>query len=368
MAPWADRKVNFMMLVLQKLGRKESELAGDAGGGGRSPARSRRRSFGHATPAGPTFESTLKELLQNLEASVTLSHALLVADAVIVDAPLKEQLASTLREASEAKEAAPPWSEAKEVLSRASGRVSAAAGQGRLALDAVLAAMLGLWDEQMVAAALATEAMLHQMFVEADKDHNGRMSFSEFEQLCGTLRHTTFDDKVMLDIYEEAIRLTETLSGEEFIDEVSPAAFARVARAHEMLPPVNVDKFADAILLSMREHEQQSRQDGPTLQLGGGSPSRSPRVRRAVIQTSAKVDDESFDKKQQLVVAVVLALGTWPLSHILGPRAPTAVLSPPRTESTRSVEGRSRCCLLAVPPPHGRLMADALSPHTAGTT
>ena len=46
--------------------------------------------------------------------------------------------------------AAPPKT---EVLSRASGRVSPAAGQGRLALAAVLAAMLGLWDAQLAAAA-----------------------------------------------------------------------------------------------------------------------------------------------------------------------------------------------------------------------
>ena len=293
MAPWADRKVNFMMLVLQKLGRKESELVGGGGGGGGTRGdsfrRSSRRRSSIAERAGPTFESTLKELLQNLEASVTLSHAIAVADAVIVDTPLKEQLGTTLREVSEAN----------------------AAVQGKLPLDAVLAAMLGLWDEQMAAAALQTEALLHEMFMQADKNRNGRMSFSEFESLCASLRHTTFEDNVLLDIYDEAIRLTESLSGEES-DSVSPEAFARVARSHEMLPPVNVDKFVDAIVLSMHEQEQLSRlqaEDGPTLQLGRGAPKRE-RVRRTVIKTSAKlgaIDDESFNKKHQLVVAVVLA-------------------------------------------------------------
>ena len=59
----------------------------------------------------------------------------------------------------------------------------------------------------------------------------------------------------MLDIYDEALRLTEQLTGEES-DSVNVDAFVRIANNHAMMPHSEEDAFADPVAMSLAEAQQ----------------------------------------------------------------------------------------------------------------
>lgn len=167
-------------------------------------------------------------------------------------------------------------------------------------MDEALSTLMAAWDDNDKAAAVKIDVSLMKMFTDADKDSNGRMSFSEFEELCAGLRHASFADEQLLDIYDEAIRVTEQLSGEES-DSVSPDAFVRVARAHNMLPP-QTDAFVDPVAAAMADLEARSSravevQDGPSFQAGPGK----GRVKRTVIKgSSSKGAGDDKEKKNEM--------------------------------------------------------------------
>ena len=66
------------------------------------------------------------------------------------------------------------------------------------------------------------------LFKRADADGAGRLSFHAFERFCATCQHANLEEDQVLDLFDEAIRVTEELTGEE-TDTVVP-----------MTPPMDV--------------------------------------------------------------------------------------------------------------------------------
>ena len=69
-------------------------------------------------------------------------------------------------------------------------------------------------------------------FKKADTEGNGRMSFHAFEKFCASCLQAHLDEDQVLDLFDEAIRVTEELTGEE-TDTVMPEGFARIVREHQ---------------------------------------------------------------------------------------------------------------------------------------
>ena len=59
------------------------------------------------------------------------------------------------------------------------------------------------------------------------------MAFSQFEK-CASLQGVHLDEDRILDLFDEAIRETEAILGED-TDTVSPEGFALVARQHNLI-------------------------------------------------------------------------------------------------------------------------------------
>ena len=108
------------------------------------------------------------------------------------------------------------------------------------------------WDEQEAELAPRVDQLLHSMFQAADVEGNGRLSFHAFERFCMSRPQTQLDENQILDLFDEAIRVTEEVTGED-TDTVNQEGFARVVREHNLLSMQNLSTMANAVAVGRLE-------------------------------------------------------------------------------------------------------------------
>ena len=96
------------------------------------------------------------------------------------------------------------------------------------------------------------------------------MSFHAFEKFCASCLQAHLDEDQVLDLFDEAIRVTEELSGEE-TDTVMPEGFARVVREHNLLSLQNMSSMVDAVAIGRQENGRKSSVNNER-QEGSGAP------------------------------------------------------------------------------------------------
>jgi hypothetical protein len=124
------------------------------------------------------------------------------------------------------------------------------------------------------------------------------MTFSQFENFCTSLQHHTVDEDVILDLFDDAIRVTGEALGEE-TDHLSLEGFTQVARLHNLVSTQQFSRFVNPVAENLLEAGRQGRDTT------GGAPidkdSSKNRGKRTVIKTtSSKANDKgaTHDKRQ----------------------------------------------------------------------
>lgn len=304
--PWPDRKTDFFLFLIVKFARciKEEAAAASAG---QQPVEgvsrfnttlkfARRGSLAHFSSSrmphasgsvngasnlwtnGPA--SGLKEILCREEVMLSPANLQSVVDTAVRDPVLSPKVLARIQQHGKSEE---------ELLT----------GQQEVTsfhLDDVLEIFMLVWDEQEEYEAPRLTERLNTIFQDAATDGNGRMSFNQFERFCASLSNSSIDEDHILDMFDEAIRVTEEALGEE-TDTASPEGFARVATRYNLVSLSNLSLLADAVAVGRQEIPRTQR-DGD----GAESPSRAgdhpaavrraERSKRTVIKTSSSKANE----------------------------------------------------------------------------
>ena len=107
------------------------------------------------------------------------------------------------------------------------------------------------WDEQEAELAPRVDQLLHSMFQAADV-RAPPLIFHAFERFCMSRPQTQLDENQILDLFDEAIRVTEEVTGED-TDTVNQEGFARVVREHNLLSMQNLSTMANAVAVGRLE-------------------------------------------------------------------------------------------------------------------
>ena len=309
--PWPDNKTDFFFFVLVRLARCIKDESSLKEGSTRVAAhaqttlihKARRGSVrpdSHGRPPGGSRTATvwgdapvtgLKEVLYRDKAVISLQAVHTVVDAAVIDPQVSAELINRL--------------ETHKVQE----------GTGLLLhLDDVLEIVMQLWDEQDEKAAPKLDEHLQKLFLDAAVGSNGRMSFAPFEKFITSLSTRGTDEDRILDIFDEAIRLTQETSGEE-TDTVSAEGFARVARLTNLVSMQNFTRLVDAIEVSRQEQDAHGKhtndgngQNAHAKQVTDGANAlRRERSKRTVIKTSLSKSNErsgNMDKSHSHSLAV----------------------------------------------------------------
>ena len=215
---------------------------------------------------------SMKELLANLELYVSVDAASAALDVVVLDAALRRELREKLLASDKLQQATgePAGSGGFGGGGFTSDKLAGAGTLGqRLPFDTVIEIVMASWEEQEQYKASRQTKAFEDLFQSFDEDGNGQLSFDEFSELLRSTSHASsgvMDEEHMLDMYDEAITAAEELTGEE-TDCITPAAFAMMATARGLLPPM-ATRFVEP--LSAAAELKQAREATHVDVIGGG--------------------------------------------------------------------------------------------------
>ena len=303
--PWVNRKADFFLFILTRLARCAKEEGSKEGGApqrssadekGRMMAIARARRLPPAAEqkgggsSGGGSVTAIKEVLCREEVTISIAGVQTVLEAAVPNASVRARLMVRLEglEQDEDDEAPP----------------------GMVHMDDVLEVAMLEWDEQEDMLAPQIDKILLDMFKKEDADGTGRLSFHSFERFCRTGLHANLDEDQVLDMFDEAIRVTEEATGEE-TDTVLPEGFARIVREYNLLSLKNISAMVDAVAVgrqeSGRRQSVRDRYDGTAAGSAGvferlrSSFSSSLAARRTVISTTSSKIGASSGKRGSLM-------------------------------------------------------------------
>ena len=254
--PWNDRKTDFflyMMLRLARCFKEEAAASASPGAAGQrttedvarmrasvmsrtrraQPGLTHRMSVSTGGGANSNRDLSIKDVLCREEVIISFAGIQSVIEMAVPSAHVCADFLSRLQALCQSEEC--------DIRER----------PGHVHMDDVLELAMLVWDEQEEAEAPRVEQLLQTTFQKADVEGSGRMSFHSFEKFCLGLPQQLEENQV-LDLFDEAIRFTEEISGESS-DSVLPEGFARIVREHNLMSLTKDGTLVDVLAAGRQE-------------------------------------------------------------------------------------------------------------------